>query len=168
MIELLRIDDKLIHAQMMWGWVRALKASCIIVANDEAAHDELRRNLLTMAARSTDAVEHPPIVEILSLEEAAKALKCIKAHRERSILVVSGPADVVFLMENGVPIKDVSVGWMSFLPGKKRIFETVSVDEKDIEAFRKLISEGVRVKYQASPSDVQMDMADYIGFGSGQ
>jgi mannose/fructose/N-acetylgalactosamine-specific phosphotransferase system component IIB len=167
MIELVRIDDKLIHAQIIWGWARSLNASCVIVANDEAARDELRQRLLIMAARSMESNEKSPIVKILSLKEAVAELKgtgnsetCIL---ERSILVVSRPADLVLLIENGVPIKDVSVGWMSFYPGKKRIFETVSVDEEDIEAFRELISKGVNVKYQASPSDVQLDVAGYIG-----
>jgi mannose/fructose/N-acetylgalactosamine-specific phosphotransferase system component IIB len=166
MIELVRIDDKLIHAQIIWGWARSLNASCVIVANDEAASDELRQRLLIMVARSMESNEKSPIVKILSLKEAVTELKgtgrsetCI---HERSILVVSRPADLVLLIENGVSIKDVSVGWMSFYPGKRRIFETVSVDEEDIEAFRELISKGVSVKYQASPSDVQLDMAGYI------
>jgi mannose/fructose/N-acetylgalactosamine-specific phosphotransferase system component IIB len=155
MIALLRIDDKLIHAQTIWGWVRVLGSSSIVVANDEAAHDELRRKLLTMAGAHLN-------VRVLSLEEAARYLMCHEERQEKSIVVVSKPADVVYLIENGVPVKSVNVGWMSFFPGKKRILETVSVDEKDIEAFRKLIGEGIVVKYQASPSDVQLDMADYI------
>lgn len=160
MIELVRIDDKLIHAQIVWGWARSLNASCIIVANDEAARDELRQRLLIMAARSMESNEKSPIVKILSLKEAVAKLK--GTGHERSILVVSRPTDLVFLIENGVSIKEVSVGWMSSCPGKRRIFETVSVDEDDIEAFRELISKGVNVKYQASPSDVQLDMAGYI------
>jgi len=172
MIALLRIDDKLIHAQMIWGWVRVLKASCIIVANDEAAHDDLRRKLLIMAAQSastisvsdeTKGMDLKPIpVRILSLKETVGHLKRGDCSYERSILVVSKPSDVVLLLENGLSIKNVSVGWMSFFPGKKRILETVSVDEKDIAAFRKLIGKGIAVKYQASPSDTQLDMADCI------
>ena len=162
MIELLRIDDKLIHSQMMWGWVQSLKASRIIVANDEVAHDELRKHLLAAVVISADTARRPPDFRILSLEEAARELKCPESFQERTILVVSNPSDVVSLMEYGVPIRNVSVGWMSFLPGKKAIFETVSVDEKDIAAFRKLIGKGVSVKYQASPSDIQLNMADYL------
>ena len=155
MIAFLRIDDKLIHAQMIWGWVRVVKASRIIVANDEAARDELRRELLTMAAAHLT-------VKILSLEEAARDLRYHEESQEKSILVVSKPADVVSLLENGVPIKNVNVGWMSFLPEKRRILETVSVDKEDVAAFRKLISKGVKVSYQMSPSDIQLDIADYI------
>ncbi len=167
MIELVRIDDKLIHAQIILGWARSLNASCVIVANDEAACDELRQRLLTMAARSMESNGERSIVKILSLKGAVAELKDTGSSEtcvhERSILVVSGPADLVFLIESGVPIKEVSVGWMSFSPGKRRIFDTVSVDEEDIKAFRELISKGVNVKYQASPSDVQLDVAGYIG-----
>lgn len=161
MIELLRIDDKLVHSQMIWGWVPALRAYCIIVANDEVARDKLRRDLLTAVVQNAGSTKQNLAIKILSLEEAVKELKCQKVV-EKSILVVSKPTDVVFLLEKGVPIRNVSVGWMSFLPGKKRLFETIYVDDEDIEAFRKLISKGVNVKYQASPSDTQLDMSDYI------
>jgi len=162
MIELLRIDDKLIHAQMVWGWVRKLNASCIIVANDEAAHDKMRKNLFTIAAQSMDTSGQITDVRILSLEEAAENLKHPEIRKEKVIIVVSKPADVVFLIENGITVKDVSLGWMSISPGKKRILETVSVGEEDIDAFRALISKGVNVKYQASPSDVQLDISDLL------
>ena len=161
MIEFLWIDDKLVHAQMIWGWIRALKASCIIVANDEAARDELRRKLLVTAARGAGSVGQSLTVKVLSLEEAVRDCVC-EPCQERSILVVSKPTDAVFLIESGVSIKNVSVGWMSFFPGKRRILKTVSVDEADIEAFCKLISKGIGVKYQASPSDIELDMADYV------
>jgi mannose/fructose/N-acetylgalactosamine-specific phosphotransferase system component IIB len=134
---------------------------------------------MIMAAQGMEVDSQPPMVRIFSLEEAAEELKRSRgvlphahtkevrqeAHppeHECSILVVARPSDLVFLVENGVTIKDVSVGWMSFRPGKRRILETVSVDEEDMEAFRKLISAGVNVKYQASPSDAQLDMADYL------
>ena len=111
----------------------------------------------------TKGVDLKPVsVRILSLKETVGHLKRGDCSYERSILVVAKPSDVVLLLENGLSIKNVSVGWMSSFPGKKRILETVSVDEKDIEAFRKLISKGVSVKYQASPSDIQLDVADYI------
>ena len=159
---LVRIDDKLIHSQVIWGWVRALKATCIVVANDVAARDELRKRLLTMAALGAGDPEDTPTVKIFSLAEAARDLKCQKPT-EKSILVVSRPSDAVLLLEKGVPIESISVGWMSTFPGKERIFETVSVDEEDIEAFRELLSRGVSVKYQVSPSHAQLDMADSIG-----
>jgi mannose/fructose/N-acetylgalactosamine-specific phosphotransferase system component IIB len=168
MIELLRIDDKLIHAQVIWGWIRALRASCIIVANDEAAHDELRKKVLIMAVQGSGLVGEGtqpciPTVRILSLEEAVGILERLCGScQERIILVVSKPADAVFLVGNGVPIESVSVGWMSFFPGKKRILETVSVDDEDVKAFCELMSKGISVRYQASPSDIGLDMVDYI------
>ena len=162
MMVLVRIDDKLIHSQVIWGWVRALKATCIVVANDEAARDELRKRLLTTAVLSVGAPEEAPIVKIFSLAEAARDLKYQKP-KERSILVISRPSDAVRLLEKGVPIEGISVGWMSSLPGKEQIFDTVSVDEEDIEAFRELLSRDVSVKYPVSPSHSQLDMADSIG-----
>lgn len=154
---MLRIDDKLIHAQTIWGWVRALNLSQIIVANDEVAHDELRRHLLT------SAVPEELSVRILSLEEAIAELKNDRSNTcENSIIIVSKPADAVTLIEKGTPVKHVSVGWMSFSPGKKQVLETVYMGEEDIQAFRKLIDMGVSLKYQATPSSAQLDAVFWI------
>jgi len=162
MIDLVRIDDKLVHAQIIWGWKQALKARYVIVANDEAAHDELKKKMLTSAVNDMGTAGDIPVVEILSLAEAADELKRPEILQKRLILIVSRPADAVSLIEKGVDIESISVGWMSASPGKKRLLKTVFVDDRDIEAFRDLIGKGVSVKYQALLSDAQTDVAEAL------
>jgi len=48
-VVLFRIDDRLIHGQVVVGWVNALKADYIIVINDAVARNELQKCLLKMA-----------------------------------------------------------------------------------------------------------------------
>ncbi|HGJ64357.1 TPA: PTS mannose/fructose/sorbose transporter subunit IIB, partial [bacterium] len=48
-ISLVRIDDKLIHAQITWGWVPLIRPTHLIVVNDEAEKDQLRKEILLMA-----------------------------------------------------------------------------------------------------------------------
>jgi mannose/fructose/N-acetylgalactosamine-specific phosphotransferase system component IIB len=77
-------------------------------------------------------------------------------------LILDEPAKAVFLIKNGIIIKNVSLGWMSKHPEKTKILETVYMDSGDIIAFSELISMGVDVKYQATPSDTPIDAKEWM------
>lgn len=155
-IEFVRIDDKLIHAQIILGWTSIIKPTQIIVANDEAAQNELRKEIL-FAAASELSLDSASII-ILTLENTISYLKLYDTDDKRFILVLSNPSDVVYLINNNVSIKKVSLGWMSFSLGKNKMFDTVYVNGKDIQAFQKLLSMGVEVKYQFSPCGPELDI----------
>ncbi|MBE6083621.1 MAG: PTS sugar transporter subunit IIB, partial [Tissierellaceae bacterium] len=49
-IVLTRIDDRLIHGQVMTAWVKQTKATRIIIIDDVVAKDDFMKKVLTMAA----------------------------------------------------------------------------------------------------------------------
>ncbi|MGQ9608713.1 MAG: PTS system mannose/fructose/N-acetylgalactosamine-transporter subunit IIB [bacterium] len=155
-IEFVRIDDKLIHAQIILGWTSIIKPTQIIVANDEAAQNELRKEIL-LAAASELSLDSASII-ILTLKDTISYLKRYDTDDKKFILVLSNPSDVVYLINNNISIKKVSLGWMSFSLGKNKMFDTVYVNGKDIQAFQKLSSMGVEIKYQFSPYDPELDI----------
>jgi len=156
-IEFTRIDDRLIHAQTILGWAAFIKPDLIIVASNEAARDDLRKRIL-LAAGSTLSINAPDI-EIQTLDNSVLILK---KEKKRSILIISNPEDAVFLIEKGVDIKKISVGWMSYNYGKKKIFDTVYANEEDIEAFKRLIKLGTCLSYQATLSDNKTNIDENI------
>ncbi|MDQ1329600.1 MAG: hypothetical protein QG641_2891 [Candidatus Poribacteria bacterium] len=158
-IEFLRIDDRFIHAQVTWGWTPILKPNQIVVIYDEAAHDEYRKKILFTAAEPILSFTK---LKILSQEEAVIDPSLGGDSQEKTFLIVDKPAKAVFLIKNGIIIKNVSLGWMSEHPGKTKILGTVYMDSEDITAFRELISMGVDVKYQATPSDTPIDAKEWM------
>ncbi|MEN6473094.1 MAG: PTS sugar transporter subunit IIB, partial [Syntrophaceae bacterium] len=48
-IVLVRVDDRLIHGQILESWIPFLKAQCVVVANDALAGDQFQRAILSMA-----------------------------------------------------------------------------------------------------------------------
>jgi mannose/fructose/N-acetylgalactosamine-specific phosphotransferase system component IIB len=59
-LRLVRIDDRLIHGQVVAGWLRALGAQRIVIVDDAAARDEFLREVLTLAAPQGVPVEVAP------------------------------------------------------------------------------------------------------------
>ncbi|CJG03264.1 PTS system mannose/fructose/sorbose family transporter subunit IIB [Streptococcus pneumoniae] len=69
------------------------------------------------------------------------------------MLLFENPADIVALVQAGVPIETVNVGGMRFANDRKQITKSVSVTEKDIDAFEKLQELGVKLELRQLPSD---------------
>ena len=73
--------------------------------------------------------------------------------------------DVLFICgsdEHGVPITSVNIGGMSFKEGKHQITGAVSVDDKDIEAFRKLNEKGIELEIRKVDTDSKVMLMDVL------
>src|SRR5882672_2522362 len=103
-VVLLRIDDRLVHGQVVEGWLKAIRATQIVVASDTVAADEMQKALYLLA------VPQGIPLHCLSLSEAAEAWDSTTWKKARVLVLVSSPQDVVTLMQKGVPLESVNVG----------------------------------------------------------
>lgn len=155
-IELVRIDDRLIHGQVVVGWVKALKANHIMVVNDKVAQDQMQQVLLSMA------VPRNLKLSILSVEESAQFLKEKIGINDRLIVLLNSPSDALSLVHKGVAIKTINVGGIHFCEGKKQILKAVCVDMVDIEAFYQLDRLGIELEGRIVPTDERIDIMDFV------
>ena len=49
MIELLRVDHRLLHGQVAFSWTNALGIDCILIANDSVPGDDIRKTTLKLS-----------------------------------------------------------------------------------------------------------------------
>lgn len=150
-ILLTRIDNRLIHGQVGMTWTNTLGANLVVVANDEVAQDEVQQNLMDMVLPETAESR------FFTLEKTIRIINKA-APRQKILLVVRTPQDVLKLVEGGVPIDKINVGNMHFAEGKKQISPTVSVDEKDIKTFKKLHDKGVELEVKGTPDERGFDL----------
>ena len=145
MISLIRIDDRLIHAQVVIGWGRHLHPDRIVVADDHVAGNELERTLYASAT--------PPEmkVSILSLEETVRQLGGGVFDREKLILLVAHPQSVLGLMDLGLEVDTVNVGGLHYARGKEKVLDHVYLDEGERSALRELVKRGVTLEARALP-----------------
>jgi PTS system mannose-specific IIB component len=152
-IVLTRIDDRLIHGQITVSWSKVSSPDIIAVIDDRVSSDEIQRSTLELAA---------PIgikLVVLGISEGIKELGPASANSDKKVfLIVPTPEDILRLVEGGVEVKSINVGQMGFKQGKKQISKTVSVEKKDIDAFRKLRSMGIQLEHRQLPGDRKVDM----------
>lgn len=155
-IGLARIDDRLIHGQVATRWTKETNVTRIIVVSDEVANDHVRKTLLTQVA--------PPGVtaHVVDIAKMIRVWNNPKYGSDRVMLLFTNPTDVERVVEQGVDIKSVNIGGMAFRQGKTQVNNAVSVDEKDIAAFRKLNERGIELEVRKVSNDPKLKMMDLI------
>ncbi|KAF6655958.1 PTS mannose transporter subunit IIAB [Enterobacteriaceae bacterium EKM102V] len=155
-IGLARIDDRLIHGQVATRWTKETNVQRIIVVSDEVAKDHVRKTLLTQVA--------PPGVtaHVVDVDKMVRVWNNPKYGQDRVMLLFTNPTDVLRVVEQGVDIRTVNIGGMAFRQGKTQVNNAVSVDEKDIAAFRKLNERHIELEVRKVSSDQKLKMMDLI------
>ncbi len=155
-IGLARIDDRLIHGQVATRWTKKTNVTRIIVVSDEVAADNVRKTLLTQVA--------PPGVtaHVVDVAKMIRVYNNPKYAGERVMLLFTNPTDVLRIVEEGVKITTVNIGGMAYRQGKTQVNNAVSVDEKDIAAFKKLNERNIELEVRKVSNDPKLKMMDLI------
>jgi len=155
-VELLRIDDRLVHGQVVEGWAKALRINRIIVASDVVHADDTQKALYLLA------VPHGMELSCLKLSEAAKEWKAGRWKDDRALMLVSTPDEALRLQDDGAPLKSVNLGGLHFRNGRVQILKGISLDDQDVRALKALASKGVLIEARALPLDEPVDMVQYL------
>jgi len=155
-IGLARIDDRLIHGQVATRWTKETNVNRIIVVSDEVAADNVRKTLLTQVA--------PPGVtaHVVDVAKMVRVYNNPQYGQDKVMLLFTNPTDVERVVAEGVNIKSVNIGGMAFRQGKTQVNNAVSVDEKDIAAFKQLNARGIELEVRKVSSDQKLKMMDLI------
>ncbi len=155
MIALARIDERLVHGQVLVGWVPHLGARRILVADDEAARNPLARAAMMLALPPgvEAAVEPPAAVDWDGLSRAAgPALVVLRdlEGAERALAAGMTPARVPLL----------NLGNVHYAQGRRKVTPSVFLSEAEMGALRRLAAAGFRVEARAVPLDAPLDLAE--------
>jgi len=153
---LVRIDDRLIHGQVVENWMKFLKINHVVVVNDFVASDRMQKTLFSMAVP-----DHAKI-SILTIAQAKEMILNSQFEGDRAMLLLVSPQDVLNLINKGVRIKEVNIGGMHYSPDKKQILKAISVSKQDIQAFQELDKLGVHLEARMVPDDEKIDIMEII------
>jgi mannose/fructose/N-acetylgalactosamine-specific phosphotransferase system component IIB len=146
MIVLSRIDDRLIHGQVVEGWVNFLKATCIFVADDQVASNAFQRSIMELS------VPQGLRVAIGRVEDICGQLRTAALNADRIILLFSNPADVLRAIRSGLDCRVINIGGMHYVPGKRKLMDVLAVDDKDLAALKEIAANGIQVNVQTVPT----------------
>ncbi|CAM29708.1 TPA: PTS sugar transporter subunit IIB [Streptococcus pyogenes] len=155
-INLARIDTRLLHGQVATAWTPASKADRIIVASDEVAQDDLRKQLIKQAAPGGVKANVVPISKLI---EASKDPRFGNTH---ALILFQTPQDALRAVEGGVEINELNVGSMAHSTGKTMVNNVLSMDKEDVATFEKLRDLGVTFDVRKVPNDSKKNLFELI------
>ena len=104
MIKLCRLDDRMIHGQIVTKWSRVVPVDRIIVANDQAGSNPIIAKSLLMAAPGNIKVA------VKTVKDAVELLHNPKASAHDILLIVANPQDLLTVVEQVEGIHRVNIG----------------------------------------------------------
>ncbi len=153
-ISFARIDDRLIHGQVATVWVKSYACNRIMCCSDEAAKDDLRKQLVLQVT--------PPGLKayVISIDKAIEAYKNPKYNDFKTFFLFTNPTDVLRMVEGGVPFKSINLGGMRYVEGKTQISQAVSVNKNDVESLKKLHKNGIEIELRQLVKDPKVDVIE--------
>lgn len=156
-ITLARVDDRLIHGEVVSVWTPALSINRIVVIDDSVAADSFNKRVLKALA--------PAGVKVLVWDVAAAAekLKAEPKPDERIMLLAKTPITFNRLYDSGISsIREVNLGGMGLRDERRTFIKNVACDDREIEAIRAMLGKGIRVYYQLVPEQQIIEADDYV------
>ncbi|MDR2399000.1 MAG: PTS sugar transporter subunit IIB [Endomicrobium sp.] len=155
-IVLVRIDDRLVHGQIVQGWLKTIDIDAILVVSDSAAKDKMQQTLMKMAL--PNAIN----LYVKSLKDATTSLKGGYYDKENIMILAAHPSDILYMMNEGVKITSLNIGGMHFINGKKQLFKNICVDNEDIKNLHRIYSKGVEVENRILPEDEKSNVMNLL------
>lgn len=151
-IVLTRIDDRLIHGQVVTAWIRRYPINRILIVDDELSKNRLMERIYRAAAPVGTEVLIKPV------QEAAAFLREDGERGENILILVKVPQVIEALLEGEVEIKKVILGGMAAGKGRKTFIRNVSASREEIECMRRISERGIELSYQLVPDEKETDL----------
>lgn len=146
-LKLVRVDDRLIHGQVVAIWLKALNAKRIVIVDDRTARDEFLREVIVLAS--------PPgvPVEIHEVAPGIERVRQLAADPEPVFVLMRSPIVALHLREAGVEFPLLNVGGLGAGPSRKPLYRNISASPEERDAFRQLESMGTTVELRIVEND---------------
>ena len=134
-IVLVRIDDRLIHGQVMTSWLNYTSANKIMIIDDEVANDAFMKSVLKTCV--------PANVKLATFTVGKAAARLKKGFAgDKCIILVKYPKTLYRLMSEGIVFDHVNIGGMGVSGDRTKFFRNISASEEEKKMLKELVEAG--------------------------
>ena len=142
-----RIDNRLIHGQIIETWLPYTRANHLIVCNAELAQDDLRQQIMQLAV--------PSRIDVTFVAPAAlnECLQKLQKHSVNILVIFADCHDVQTAYDTGVQFSVLNIGNMHYAPGKQQVCRHAAFSQEDATCLRTFADMGVNLDFRCVPND---------------
>lgn len=149
-----RIDNRLVHGQVIETWLPYLDAGRLVVVNDALADDMLQQQIMQLAIPGRIAVTFIPVGQARALFDS------LISSAASTLFLVSSCRDIMRMVEQGVGVPVLNVGNIHYGEGKQQVCAHVALSEDDRRCLDFLRLHGTRLDFRCVPTDIP-DIEDW-------
>ncbi len=141
-----RIDNRLIHGQVIETWIPFTNAKRLVVANDELAKDVLQQEIVSLAV--------PTSVEtsFVSVDDAVAELDEEDEYADTLVLFATC-RDARKAYDNGLEFTFLNIGNLHYSPGKRQLCAHIALSSDDEKCLSFFSKHGVELDFRCIPSE---------------
>ena len=149
-----RIDERLVHGQILASWLRRLYIQSILVIDDDLITDEFGKLVFSMAV--------PPgvSIEVCSVNEGCRRLLRENDGSPPNTLVLLRRVNCLMsLWRGGYRPEEVNIGCMNAGPARHQLSRDVYASREELQCLRELLQSGTQVYLQTVYAEPRQDGA---------
>jgi len=157
-LDLFRIDERLLHGQVIVGWGMRLGLERYVVVDDELAASDWEQDLYSAGLPPGARIEFVSEAEI-----STRLPELLEAPGAGALLTRSTSAMRAIASAGLLSGRRVNVGGLHDAPGRRRALRYVSLRPDEADDLRAISEAGVRVSARDLPTSRQVDLEELLG-----
>lgn len=141
-----RVDERLIHGQVLHGWVRHLHTRRILVVDRQVAADRLRQHIYASAV--------PPGIQVMFMSPEDFGASQHLEEDEHTLFLFSS-IEQFRLAVGSQPVDCINIGCVQKTRSRKHEFNSIYVSDAELAQLGDIKARGTRVAFQKVPGEKQ-------------
>ncbi|WP_022656138.1 PTS sugar transporter subunit IIB [uncultured Desulfovibrio sp.] len=139
-----RVDNRLVHGQVIEAWLPYTGTRHLIVANNELAADMLRQQIVELAVPQRVTIHFVPVRDL-----AATLDKC----GENSLVLFANCQDARRACDDGIEMPVLNMGNLHYGPDKLQLLPHVALSSQDREDLHIIRQHLVQLDFRCVPTE---------------
>ena len=148
-----RVDDRLIHGQIVQAWLPELNVDEVLIPYAKHRASSLNKTLLRLSL---------PYEYELTVLDSHACMKYAHNSKNRIFVLVGTLQELADLIEDGLQIKSVNIGGMHFKDQSQKLAENVFIDENDKHWLKIINALGIRIETRAVPNAKSISVTEAL------
>ena len=146
-IKMLRIDDRLIHGQIVTAWAKNIQAEKIWIVDDGVAKDDFVKGIMHMVAPGDRELIITGLADMPSMAEK------LDSELGNTLILVKFPYVAKEIFKAGIKLNELNIGGIGASPERQKLFKYISASEVEKQTLKEIQDMGINVFFQVTPDE---------------
>lgn len=156
-VVLARVDDRLIHGQVMTKWSKGMNTNALFVVDNATAKDPFMKDIYMMSTANSGMT-----IKVFSTDEVVDYWNKTNFENYKAILLLKTIAAAKEVIDKGLPVPRLNLGGIAKSKDSKFVLPNIAVKPEDFEVLKEIESKGIEVFFQIVPDTKAVSLKDAI------